>query len=235
MPNVRHNLENIKLLIKVAIKHYAAEKTSVQLLAVSKARSCEEIRAAYQVGQVAFGENYLQEALPKIKSLADLPLEWHFIGRVQSNKTKQIAAYFSWIHSVCSLKVAERLNEQRPQNLAPLNICIQVNTSQEPTKAGAKLEELPKLVSLISQLPNIHLRGLMALPAPVDPMLKGRVKFEAQRQAYKKLYSTFLDLKKEFNDLDTLSIGTSQDFMAAIAEGATIVRIGTDIFGTRRQ
>jgi len=199
---------------------------SVALLAVSKTRSTDEIRAAAATGQTAFGENYLQEALDKIEALSDLPLEWHFIGPIQSNKTRPIAENFHWVHSVDRLKIAERLSNQRPHYATDLNICIQVNISAEAQKAGCSVEELPELARAIAALPKICLRGLMVIPeATVDDQLL-RTRF---RQTAELLES----LKPEIPTLDTLSMGMSGDLDAAIAEGSTMVRVGTALFGPR--
>jgi len=199
---------------------------SVALLAVSKTRSADEIRAAAATGQTAFGENYLQEALDKIEALSDLSLEWHFIGPIQSNKTRPIAENFHWVHSVDRLKIAERLSNQRPHYATDLNICIQVNISAEAQKAGCSVEELPELARAIAALPKICLRGLMVIPeATVDDQLL-RTRF---RQTAELLES----LKPEIPTLDTLSMGMSGDLDAAIAEGSTMVRVGTALFGPR--
>jgi pyridoxal phosphate enzyme (YggS family) len=198
---------------------------SVELLAVSKTRSAEEIHALYQLGQRRFGENYLQEAEAKIKQLRDLPLSWHFIGRIQSNKTRPIAEHFDWVHSLASLKHARRLSEQRPANLPPLNICLQVNASGESSKDGHSPEELTQLLADYCRLPNLRIRGLMTIPAPAEG--------EDQRQPLQLLRQLRDRLASPEHPLETLSMGMSNDLEAAIAEGATIVRIGTAIFGPR--
>ena len=200
----------------------------VQLLAVSKTRPTEMIREAYTLGQRHFGENYLQEALAKIQELAELTdISWHFIGPIQSNKTRNIASQFHWVHSVDRLKIARRLSEQRPDGLPPLNICLQVNISQEESKSGATLNQLPQLVKEVAELPNIKLRGLMAIPAPPDDP-------DQQRQPFAELAETLKTLNSEHQlDMDTLSMGMTDDLEAAIAEGATMVRIGTALFGAR--
>lgn len=197
---------------------------SVLLLAVSKTKPAEDIAYAYQAGQRHFGENYLQEALKKQQELGAFDITWHFIGPIQSNKTKALATHFDWIHSVDSLKIAKRLSEQRPAHLPPLNICLQVNISDEQSKSGITLDELPLLVELVAGLPNLKLRGVMAIPAPQDD-------FELQRQPYKKLYQAVAELNNP--NLDTFSFGMTGDLKAAIAEGSTIVRIGTALFGER--
>ncbi|MGI9281766.1 MAG: YggS family pyridoxal phosphate-dependent enzyme [Endozoicomonas sp.] len=200
----------------------------VKLLAVSKTKPAEMISDAWQLGQRDFGENYLQEAVDKITLLSDLEgLVWHFIGPIQSNKTREIANHFQWVHSVDRLKIAKRLSDQRPDNLPPLNICLQVNISDEESKSGATLAELPELVAAISQLPRLQLRGLMAIPSPESDQDKQRVPF-------KKLADTLESLNRDHHlDMDTLSMGMTGDLEAAIAEGATMVRIGTALFGAR--
>lgn len=199
------------------------ENSSVGLLAVSKTKPAEAVREAFTAGLRDFGENYLQEALEKQSALSDLPLVWHFIGPIQSNKTKPIAENFDWVHSVDRLKIAERLSAQRPANLPPLNICLQVNVSGEDSKSGCSLEEVSTLAHAVTQLPNLRLRGLMAIPEPTDDP-------EQQREAFAKLRAALEGLNLQ---LDTLSMGMSHDLEAAIAEGATWVRIGTALFGAR--
>ncbi len=198
----------------------------VHLLAVSKTFPAEAVREAYQGGQRAFGENYLQEALDKMALLNDLPLEWHFIGPIQSNKTRPIAEHFAWVHGVDRLKVAQRLSEQRPVNMPPLNICLQVNVSGEESKSGVAISEAAQLAQEISRLPRLKLRGLMSIPAPASGETE-------QRVAFAKMRVLLQELNQQGSSLDTLSMGMSHDFPAAIKEGATIVRIGTAIFGAR--
>ncbi len=212
--------------IRSAQQHYRQIGANVQLLAVSKRHSADEIRELVTLGQLKYGESYLQEALQKIKELADLPIEWHFIGPIQSNKTRSIAENFDWVHSIERLKIARRLNDQRPEGLAPLNICIQVNVSGEASKSGCTLSALDKLVADIALLPNIRLRGLMTIPQSVSS-------FEQQRIPFGQLRTALERLNREGHNLDTLSMGMSGDLDAAIAEGATIVRIGTALFGSR--
>jgi len=199
---------------------------SITLMAVSKTKPSQDIILAYQAGARHFGENYLQEAQHKIAALNALPITWHFIGPIQSNKTRPIAELFDWVHSVDRLKVAQRLSDQRPHELNPLKICLQVNVSNEPTKSGVALHEAEALALAIDALPNIVLRGLMAIPEPSD-------EFEAQQSAFLKVRDLFEQIQCHIPHIDTLSMGMSQDLEAAIAEGATIVRIGTDIFGAR--
>lgn len=200
---------------------------TVQLIAVSKTQPAPALRAAYTWGQRAFGENYLQEALDKQAQLADLrDLEWHFIGPIQSNKTRPIAEHFAWVHSVDRLKIAQRLHAQRPAQLPPLNICVQVNIDDETTKSGISLAELPELVAAIAPLTRLRLRGLMAIPAATNDAAQ-------QRAAFAKLRAALVQLNQQGYALDCLSMGMSGDLEAAIAEGSTHVRVGTDIFGAR--
>jgi len=198
----------------------------VQLVAVSKAQPASAIREAYQAGQTVFGENYLQEALDKQAQLSDLNIEWHFIGPIQSNKTQPISQHFSWVHSVDRLKIAQRLNESRPENFPPLQVCIQVNISNEDSKSGVLPDDLASLAAEIRNLPKLKLRGLMAIPAPTQDINQQIAQFKRVRQCYDAL------LAKGFT-LDTLSIGMSDDYPAAIAQGATLVRIGSALFGAR--
>lgn len=207
-------------------KKFNRQPQSVNLLAVSKTRTPEEILAVAAQGQINFGENYIQESLEKVKTLAKHKLIWHFIGAIQSNKTADIAKNFDWVHTVEREKIAQRLNDQRPDDLPPLNVCIEVNISGEDTKSGISLEELPALAKCINDMPRLCLRGLMALPAPTDD-------FEAQRKPFQQLAEALQQLQSDGLKLDTLSIGTTADYKAAIAEGATIVRLGTAVFGAR--
>ena len=223
---IQENILHVQQRIENAARDASRKKTEVRLLAVSKTRSAEEIIAACQSGQTAFGENYVTEAIKKIETLSDYPLEWHYIGGIQSNKTRLIATHFSWVHTITSLKHAKRLNEQRPAELPPLNICIQVNISHEQSKGGVLESEVFPLAREIAQLGRLKLRGLMALPAPTGDFEKQRKNFSILRKLMEKLQS-------EGVGLDTLSMGMSADLEAAIAEGATIVRIGTAIFGPR--
>jgi hypothetical protein len=199
---------------------------AVRLLAVSKTFPVAAVREAFQAGQTAFGENYLQEALDKIAQLHDLPLEWHFIGPIQSNKTRAIAEHFAWVHGVDRLKVAERLSAQRPASLPPLNICLQVNVSGEASKSGVTPEEVAQLAGEVAQLPRLRLRGLMAIPAPAEDPARQRAPFARMRELLEAMNGRGMRL-------DTLSMGMSHDFAMAIQEGATIVRVGSAIFGAR--
>ncbi|GAA0789895.1 YggS family pyridoxal phosphate-dependent enzyme [Marinobacterium sediminicola] len=218
--------DSVREQILSACRNSQRTPESVQLLAVSKTRGADEIRQLHACGQRAYGENYLQEALDKIEALQDLSLEWHFIGPIQSNKTRAIAERFDWVHSVDRLKVAKRLSEQRPDSLPPLNICLQVNISDEASKSGCTPEELPALARAVSALPNLRLRGLMAIPEPeTDPAL--------QRATFARVRELMASLQQDLPQLDTLSMGMSADLDAAIAEGSTIVRIGTALFGPR--
>jgi pyridoxal phosphate enzyme (YggS family) len=208
-------------------KEYARVPGSVQLLAVSKTQPLRRIKAAMASAQRHFGENYLQEALDKMDGLQGQGLVWHFIGPIQSNKTRPLAEHFDWIHTVDRDKVARRLNEQRPEGMPPLNILLQVNTSGEDTKSGIAPAALPALASTVASLPRLRLCGLMSIPAPADA-------FDAQRAAFRELREARDSLLKAgFATCTELSMGMSNDFEAAIAEGATMIRIGTDIFGPR--
>lgn len=201
---------------------------SIKIVAVSKTRTRAEILEAYENGLTDFGENYLQEAIPKIESLSNYPLVWHFIGAIQANKTAEIAKYFSWVHAISREKIARRLNEARASTLAPLNVCLQINISEETSKSGLApdLKSILKLATLIEQMPRLRLRGLMAIPHEETQEHQARLTF-------KKLSTLFHDLQKEGFELDTLSMGMSEDFKWAIAEGSTCVRLGTAIFGPR--
>lgn len=223
--------EKIKLVEKRIIdaeKRFLRIERSVHLLAVSKKYTINQIKAAYNAGLTRFGESYIQEAEPKIAELTGTGIEWHFIGPIQSNKTKTIAEKFDWVHSVGRLKIAQRLNDQRPTNLGPLNICLQVNVSNEPSKSGVALDQLPTMVKSISQYSNLRLRGLMAIPKP-------EMEFEKQRLPYRKLNLALQELNQQGYELDTLSMGMSTDLEAAISEGSTIVRIGRSLFGERTE
>lgn len=219
-------IEAVRRRIREAERSSARPPGSVRLIAVGKTQPAHRLRAAWAAGQRDFGESYLQEALPKIAALADLDITWHFIGPIQSNKTRAIAEHFDWVHSVARLKIARRLSEQRPAALAPLNLCLQVNVSGEATKSGASLSELPELAAQVAQLPTVHLRGLMAIPAAcTDP--------SQQRASFQRLREALDSLRRNGLQLDALSMGMSDDLEAAVAEGATLVRIGTAIFGPR--
>lgn len=220
------NIAKVQQRIAAAAKKYCRELSPPHLIAVSKTRPAAAIRAAAGQGLVDFGENYLQESLQKIAELQDLGLCWHFIGPIQANKTRQIAEHFDWVHTVDRLKIAQRLSKQRPPELAPLQICIQLNLSNEDSKSGTKLEQLPELAQQVAELPQLELRGLMAIPRALEDS-------EAQRRQFGLLAAALTALQQQLPQLDTLSMGMSNDMEAAIAEGATLVRVGTDIFGPR--
>jgi hypothetical protein len=230
MSTIAGNLQAVGATIEAACRAAGRPLSTVQLLAVSKTFPAEAVLEAVAAGQRAFGENYLQEGIDKIaavaKALPDTLLEWHFIGPIQSNKTRPIAAHFDWVHTVERLKIAQRLSEQRPPGLGPLNICLQVNISGEASKSGIQPGELPALAQAVAALPNLRLRGLMAIPEPQqDP--------ELQRLPFARLRALAQDIVKSGIHLDTLSMGMSGDMRAAILEGATIVRVGSAIFGAR--
>ncbi|WP_282374483.1 MULTISPECIES: YggS family pyridoxal phosphate-dependent enzyme [Pseudomonas] len=223
MSTIADNIGLVSQRIRAAADAVQRDASSIHLLAVSKTKPAQAVREAYAAGLRDFGENYLQEALGKQADLTDLPLSWHFIGPIQSNKTRAIAEHFAWVHSVDRLKIAQRLSEQRPDDLPPLNICIQVNVSGEASKSGCTPADLPALATAISALPRLKLRGLMAIPEPTED--------RAEQDA---AFATVRDLQASLNlALDTLSMGMSHDLESAIAQGATWVRIGTALFGAR--
>lgn len=206
---------------------YGRETDSVRLIAVSKTQPADAIRALAELGQLDFGENYLQETLPKLAALADLPLTWHFIGQLQANKTRAVAEHFHWVHTLDRERIAVRLNEQRGAHAPALNVCIQVRLEDEPGKGGISKTELAPLARSVLELPRLRLRGLMCIP----PLREG---FEAQRQLFAGLADCARELRGQGVPLDTLSMGMSGDLEAAVAAGATCVRIGTAIFGERK-
>ena len=225
MSTISDRLEQVRSRIKQAAIAADRDPASIKLVAVSKTQPISKLEAALAADQSIFGESYLQDALPKIEAIG-ARAEWHFIGPIQSNKTRQIATHFDWVHSVDRIKIAQRLNEQRPENLPPLNVCLQVNTSGEVAKTGVAPAETRALAEAINLLPHLRLRGLMTIPArEQDP--------ERQRQPFHQLHSLFEQLNNNGFNLDTLSMGMSDDMEAAIAEGATLVRVGTAIFGPR--
>jgi pyridoxal phosphate enzyme (YggS family) len=226
MITIPANLQAVNMRIASACAAARRAPTTVGLLAVSKTWPASAVRTAAEAGQHAFGESYVQEALAKQAELAGLALEWHFIGPLQSNKTRPVAEHFAWVHSVERLKIAERLSEQRPAHLPPLNVCLQVNVSGEASKSGCAPDAAPTLCRAIAALPGLRLRGLMAIPEPTDDPALARRRFAVLRELQESLVSTGLAL-------DTLSMGMSHDLEAAIMEGATIVRVGTAIFGER--
>ncbi|AZF13180.1 protein YggS [Pseudomonas sp. R2-37-08W] len=223
MSTIADNIGLVSQRIRAAADAVQRDASSIHLLAVSKTKPAQAVREAFAAGMHDFGENYLQEALGKQAELTDLPLSWHFIGPIQSNKTRAIAENFAWVHSVDRLKIAQRLSEQRPADLPALNICIQVNVSGEASKSGCTPADLPALANAISALPRLKLRGLMAIPEPTD-----------DRAAQDAAFATVRELQASLNlPLDTLSMGMSHDLESAIAQGATWVRIGTALFGAR--
>ena len=230
MSIIAANLQAVEATIGAACASAGRGKNEVRLLAVSKTFPAEAVVEAMTAGQRAFGENYLQEGLDKMQEVArlqpDAALEWHFIGPIQSNKTRPIASHFQWVHTVERLKIAQRLSEQRPEELGPIDICLQVNISGEASKSGASEAELPELARQVAALPNLRLRGLMAIPEATTDEAQ-------QRAAFARLRTLFEALRAQGLALDTLSMGMSGDLRAAVAEGATIVRIGSAIFGAR--
>lgn len=223
---LRTNIAKLLQRVRLGAAKSQSPERDILLLAVSKTRPADDIRVAHAAGLSHFGESYLQEALAKIETLQDLPLVWHFIGPIQSNKTRPIASHFDWVHSVDRARIARRLSEQRPEGMPPLQICLQVNISGEESKSGANLAELPALAQLVEELPRLQLRGLMAIPRATDDE-------QQQRQAFATLAQALQGLKRDHPQLDTLSMGMSGDLDAALAEGATIVRVGTALFGPR--
>jgi hypothetical protein len=226
MTEIKKRFHSINDTIRQAEKQHARTPHAVQLLAVSKTWPAEDLRAVAELGQIRFGENYLQEALEKIDALDDLKLEWHFIGPIQSNKTRDISERFDWVHSVDRLKIAQRLHDQRPTELPPLNVCIQVNIDEETSKAGVSAEACMALAADIARLDRLRLRGLMVIP-------EKQTEVSAQRDSFRRARQLFEMLQQQFDSVDTLSMGMTGDLYAAIAEGSTMVRIGTALFGQR--
>ncbi|WP_250525391.1 YggS family pyridoxal phosphate-dependent enzyme [Caballeronia sp. GAWG2-1] len=226
--SIAQHLKEVRQRIAKAAADASRDAASVQLLAVSKTFPAEDVRAAFIAGQRAFGENYVQEGIAKIATLADLrsDIEWHFIGPLQSNKTKLVAEQFDWVHSIDRLKIAERLSAQRPEGTPALNVCVQVNVSGEASKSGVEPAEAAALAHAVAALPALRLRGLMAVPEAADTL-------DAQREPHARLRELMNKLRADGLDLDTLSMGMSADLEAAVLEGATMVRIGTAIFGAR--
>ena len=223
MSTIAENIAKVRARIRAAAQASGRDLRQINLLAVSKTQPSSAIRAAFACALHDFGENYLQEALAKQLELTDLPLIWHFIGPIQSNKTRTIAENFAWVHSVDRLKIAERLSAQRPAGLPPLNICLQVNVSGEDSKSGCNLQDLPALAQAVSQLPHLQLRGLMAIPEPTTDTTRQHAAFAHLRELRDSLGLP----------LDSLSMGMSEDLEAAVAEGANWIRIGSAIFGAR--
>jgi pyridoxal phosphate enzyme (YggS family) len=226
MNDLKENLNNVRARVARACENADRDPSEVSILAVSKRHSVDKIRRLHALGQVSFGENYVQEALDKIEELEGSQIEWHFIGPLQSNKTKHVAASFHWAQSVDRQKILQRLSSQRPETSPPLNICIQVNIDREPQKAGALPEQAAELARLANQLPGVRLRGLMAIPmigsAEHDPA-----------ESYRKMYGLYRKLLDAGLEMDTLSMGMSADLEAAVTHGSTMVRIGTDLLGPR--
>ena len=226
MNQIPDRLKHVLGRIDAAAAACGRRADEISLLAVSKTKPASDILAAYRAGQRAFGENYLQDALPKIQALLNTDIEWHFIGRIQSNKTAEISRYFQWVHGLDRLKHAERLSRQRPDQSPPLQVCIQVNLSGEASKGGVEPRDLFALATAVARMPRLRLRGLMTMPDPdASPTI--------QRETFAALRRLLDELRSQGLELDTLSMGMSTDMEAAIAEGSTIVRIGTDIFGRR--
>jgi PLP dependent protein len=226
MTTIADNLQSVHRRIAAACSFAHRDVGEVQLLAVSKTFGPDDVRAAWDAGQRAFGENYIQEAIEKIALLADLPIEWHCIGPIQSNKTRLVATHFSWAHTVDRLKIAQRLSEQRPPQLPPLQVCIQVNIDGGPAKSGVAPADALPLAREIAQLPALRLRGLMTIPEPAAD-------FDSQKAVHARARALFDQLRGAGLALDTLSMGMTGDLEAAIAAGSTMVRIGTAIFGAR--
>lgn len=226
MTTIASNLQAVRNAIAAAAAGNGRQTSEIRLLAVSKTFATDALREAYAAGQACFAESYVQEALGKIAALRDLAIEWHYIGPIQSNKTRAIAENFMWVHSVDRLKIAERLSEQRPAHLPPLQVCLQVNISGEDSKGGVAPDVVDALAHAVAELPNLKLRGLMTVPAPGHNIAVQRLPFAKLRELRDRL-------NRQGLQLDTLSMGMSDDFAAAIAEGATMVRIGTAIFGNR--
>ncbi|MDX1432109.1 MAG: YggS family pyridoxal phosphate-dependent enzyme [Gammaproteobacteria bacterium] len=226
MSSIAQSLAEIRNRVTIMERRHGRAPGSVRVVAVSKTKPASAVREAAEAGQRDFGENYLQDAVAKIEALEALALTWHFIGPIQSNKTRPIAARFAWVHSLDRARIARRLSEQRPATLPPLEVCIQVNVSGESSKSGIEPDRLTELAREVGELPRLRLRGLMTLPPPCDD-------FETQRRPFRKLRELLDELNASGLDLDTLSMGMTHDMEAAIAEGATWVRIGTAIFGAR--
>lgn len=227
MTTVASNLQTVKDRIARVAQSIGRQSDEITLLAASKTNPADALREAWVAGQTIFGENYLQEALAKMPALVDLPIEWHFIGPIQSNKTRRIAENFAWVHSVDRAKVADRLSKDRPESLPPLQICLQVNVSGEDSKSGVEPGELAALAAHVVNLPHLKLRGLMAVPELTTATALQRSQFHLLRELFEQL-------KQDGYELDTLSMGMSEDMDIALAEGATMVRVGTAIFGPRR-
>ena len=227
MATISANLQAVRARIARAAAACGRVPDTIDVLAVSKAQPAACVLEAVAAGQTTFGENYVQEGVEKIEAVGRTNLEWHFIGPLQSNKTREVAEAFSWVHTIDRLKIAERLSQQRPEHLPPLQVCLQINVSGEDSKSGIAAAEAARLAHDIVKLPRLRLRGLMAIPAPSDDPIQ-------QRSAFRSLHRLFEQLRSDGFDLDTLSMGMSNDIEAAVAEGATLLRIGTAIFGERK-
>ncbi|ACT05639.1 alanine racemase domain protein [Dickeya chrysanthemi Ech1591] len=229
-PTVRQNLQDVRQKISAAAQCCGRDPQEITLLAVSKTKPVSAIEEAIAAGQRAFGENYVQEGVDKVRYFQthqpDTALEWHFIGPLQSNKSRLVAEHFDWCHTIDRLRIAQRLSEQRPPHLPPLNVLLQVNISREASKSGIPADELAELAASVAQLPNLRLRGLMAIPAP-------ETEHARQLAIFRQMTELFLQLKADYGTLDTLSMGMTDDMAAAIEAGSTMVRIGTAIFGAR--
>ncbi len=224
--SIKENLRRIEQQIEDATQEAKRTVNSVTLLAVSKAHKINKIEEAFKAGQKTFGESYLSEALPKIEALQQLEIEWHFIGPVQSNKTKALAEHFDWVQSVDRVKIARRLNDQRPEQLQPLNVTAQIDLFNEQSKQGASDAEIFDLLAFINEQPRLKLRGIMSIPPK-------QTSPEAQKQQFDAIFTLFKKAKQQFPDMDTLSMGMSGDMITAIASGSTMVRVGTALFGQR--
>ena len=223
---IEDQLQNVRTRIARACENAQRPPSDVTLLAVSKTFNVDAVQQAHAAGQTAFGENYIQEGVDKIVALKHLPLEWHCIGPIQSNQTRLVAEHFDWVHTIDRLKIAQRLSEQRPDNLAPLNVCLQINIDGGPTKSGVAPAEALALAQAVSQLPRLRLRGIMSIPEPSED-------FASASKAHREARALFDSLCQSGLALDTLSMGMSADLEAAIAEGSTMVRVGSAIFGRR--
>ncbi|MEW6445635.1 MAG: YggS family pyridoxal phosphate-dependent enzyme [Pseudomonadota bacterium] len=224
-PDCSH-LREVQSRLSAALARAGRPLSSARLIAVSKTVSSDRVREAFVCGQRAFGESYVQEASVKQEALADLPIEWHFIGPLQSNKTRPVAERFAWVHGIDRARIAERLGAQRPAGMEPLNVCLQVNIDREASKSGVLPEDVDALAHAVAVLPGLRLRGLMAIPRPTDDPT-------AQRDSFRRVHELFEALRARGLPLDTLSMGMSGDLEAAIMEGATLVRVGTSLFGAR--
>jgi hypothetical protein len=227
MSRLAENLISVKARIAQAADNAGRNPESIQLIAVSKTKPVEDVRQAIDAGQKDFGENYLQDALEKIEAIANPEVAWHFIGPIQSNKTRSIAEHFQWVHTLDRIKIARRLNDQRPPGKPAINVCIQINLDEEESKSGINLPQAIELGHTVQELPNLRLRGLMFIPAP-------RNSHAARMDTCQKAHELFEQFRQRFPDCDTLSLGMSADLEEAIAAGSTMVRIGTDIFGARQ-